>query len=163
MRERLQLSNKSRDLAWSSREKSLYLKDAEEYFCKKNSQIVKNHAIKVKQEMREVTGKPKLISNSVHKSLKRSIEDLYQWEKQKNHSRAFKASQKRLAETVQQISLQSSRLVSPKSHKLADKKRHLGERIEDRLLREGKAIEHRKQKLIRQEERKYGKSIALLE
>lgn len=52
------ITPKSVKLSVSNREKPLYLADAEEYYHKKNTNIIKNHIQRAKRDMQEVTGTP---------------------------------------------------------------------------------------------------------
>ena len=52
-------------------------------------------------------------------------------------------------------------IVSPTSRIMASKSRGMGERIEDRLLREGKATEQRRKKKVKEEEMKFNKGNIL--
>ena len=62
----------------------------------------------------------------------------------RNKSREIKALQKFETEMEDWLKQRQTRIVSPKSAKLASKHRNSNEKIEDKLLREGKLSYHRK-------------------
>jgi len=91
------------------------------------------------------------------RSLKRSVQDLYQWKKFRDQTRNQKAILKHHQRTLEELQIRDVQIVNSKSSELAQKRNHVGESIESRLIREGKARQSRINKMIEIEDNKYHK------
>ncbi|CAI2386558.1 unnamed protein product [Moneuplotes crassus] len=124
----------------------------------KNTQLVKNNMMRQKKELQECTYRPDIAKSQGSKSLKRSINDLYQWKDKRDRARERRAAEINHKKWQEYYDMSHSKnLVSPLSRTMASRSRGKGERIEDRLLREGKATEKRRNKRLEQETLKFKK------
>jgi hypothetical protein len=123
-----------------------YLKHAETYNDNLTGRIRAFEQMKFEEEMREVTGSPRI--NLKSKNIKRNVNDLYTW-KEKVSKKHEIVKEKKLSETENKLTrIMSMNLVDPNSELIASRTRQTGVRIEDKLLRDGLRMKHKQQKML---------------
>jgi hypothetical protein len=106
---------------------------------------MKLQQIKFDKDMEEVTWSPNI--NPQSRTIKRDINDLYNWKKKISKKNEIERDQKYSESESKLNRIMSARLVDPNSELIASRTRNRGERIEDKLLRDGLKIKHKQLKM----------------
>lgn len=113
--------------------------------------MMTSEQMKLKREMSEVTLHPKI--NKKSQNLKRGIKDLYNWKNRKNKENEIKRDQYQTETSQKLTKIQSVKLIDSNSELIAGRFRKNGEKIEDKLLRDGVRLKQKHLKLLEENNR----------
>ncbi|CAI2367278.1 unnamed protein product [Moneuplotes crassus] len=156
LREKPQINNNSKSLVHKTRQKSkckkpAYLKSSDSYKENLKDRIMTSEQMKLQREMSEMTLHPKI--NKKSKNLKRGIDDLYNWKNRKNKENEIKRDQYKTETSKTLSKIQSVKLIDSNSEMIAARCRNNGEKIEDKLLRDGIRLKQKHLKLLEENSR----------
>jgi hypothetical protein len=118
---------------------------AQSYNDLKKQQYIKGEQRKFEEEMREVTGVPQI--NETSKNLKRSLNNLYQWQAKVSNKNKENLDRYRSEQEMKISKMMSTKIINSNSEQIANRMRNPNEKIEDKLIRDGYKNKLRNQKL----------------
>lgn len=122
-----------------------YLQHAERYKQEMEQRLLSAEQAKFELDMELVTATPSI--NPASKNLKRNLSDLYIWQNKVLHKTAKEQERKETEYNNKLSQMKSVKIINPNSELMSCKSRNFGEKIEDRLLREGAKVKSKTLKL----------------